>query len=65
MDTVMFDKMQLTVQHFNDEVIWDNKTDLFSKYFKDTIFDNRYRLAIFDLADDLDFDASLIVLNSI
>lgn len=56
---------QPEAQHFNDEVIWDNKTDLFSKYFKDTIFTNRYRLAIFALEDDLDFDTSLIVLNSI
>lgn len=56
---------QMPVEHFNDEVIWDNTVDLFSKYFKDTMFDNRYRLAIFNLEEDLDFDMSLIVLKSI
>jgi hypothetical protein len=58
--------LQIVVtEHFNDEVIWDNSKDLFSQYFKKTIFDNRYRLAIFDLQDNLDFGAGLVILNSI
>lgn len=52
-------------EHFNNEIIWDNKQDLFTKYFKQTMFDNRYRLAIFELQDNLDFETGLFVLNSI
>lgn len=52
-------------EHFNNEVIWDNNVDLFTKYFKETMFTDRYRLAIFELEENLDFETSLIVLNSI
>lgn len=51
--------------HFNDEVVWDNKQDLFTKYFKSTVFDNRYRLAVFEIEQDLDFELSLFILKSI
>jgi hypothetical protein len=64
-DNITLEAFALPEEHFNNEIIWDNKQDLFTKYFKQTIFNNRYRLAIFDLEDNLDFEVGLFVLNSI
>ena len=50
---------------FNNEVIWDNTQDLFSKYFKSTMYNNRYRFTNFELDPDLDFNTALNILNSI
>lgn len=55
--------LQIT-QNFNDEVIWDNQKDLFSIYYKNTFFKDRFRLSLYEI-DDLTFDDAMDCLSYI
>ena len=45
--------------NFNNEIIWNNKRDLFTKYFKKTIESNAHRLIIAPVDPNLDFDNNI------
>jgi hypothetical protein len=48
----------------NDEIIWDNSQDLFTKYFKAQNYIDRYKPIYIQLGNTLSFDEALELFNS-
>lgn len=54
--------LHINDRDFNDEVIWDSSRPLFDLYFKQKFYTNRYRLALYQIDEYLDFAHALNIL---
>lgn len=39
-------EQKIAEERFNNEIIWDNKRNLFDKYFRKTFTENKYHFAL-------------------
>lgn len=52
-------KKEIIVDRFNNEVIWGNNKDLFTKYFKGDFYINRYRIALISVDENNTFEQNI------
>jgi len=53
----------LECSEFNQEVIWDSNKPLFDIYFKQKLFDNKFRYTFYTIPEELPFDEALKILQ--
>lgn len=52
-------------EEFNNEVIWENKRDLFSKYFKTEINSAKARISLASVPENMTFEDAMKFLKNI